>query len=273
MSLFTLEHGPIDAPSVLFLHGAGVSSWMWNDTMRALPQLHGLAPDLPGLGKNSSVGPFEVTRAARLLTTFIEERAMDGRAHVVGHSLGGAVAAQLTAVAPHVVRSVTLIGVTAQPLKFERLLVAATLALGPLMRHAKVIDAQAKALGVPFEARAQFEADQRALTGDVLKAVMREGARFCVPDELRRVNVPVLALVGAREAAVNRTSAVELVRGMRRGRALSVPGGGHAWLARQPDLLVRTLVSFWADDALPDELVSLPVKAKRPHTNREWTKD
>ncbi|WP_052351938.1 alpha/beta fold hydrolase [Deinococcus pimensis] len=272
MSLLTLEHGPTTAPSVLFLHGAGVSSWMWTDTMRALPHLHTLAPDLPGLGRNRDVGPFEVTRAAMLLAAFIEERATDGRAHVVGHSLGGAVAAQLTAMAPEVVRSVTLIGVTARPMRFERLLVAVTVALGPLMRHPKVIAAQADALGVPMEARAQFEADQQAMTAETLRAVMREGAGFRVPRELSEVDVPALALVGTREAAVNRASALALARGMRRGRALSVPGGGHAWLARQPDLLVRTLLAFWSDSALPHELVPSALDPAPRHARSSWMK-
>lgn len=225
--------------------------------MHALPHLHTLAPDLPGLGQSVHLGPFDIAFSASTLATFIQERATNGRAHVVGHSLGGAVAAHLTAHAPQVVQSATLIGVTARPMKFERALVAAMVSLGPLMRSPVMIRAQARALGVPAHAQALFQQDQRAMTSEVLRAVVREGARFRVPAGLRFAGVPLLALVGLREGALNVDSALDLVEGVPNAHSLGVPGGSHAWMARQPELLTRTLMAFWMGERLPGELAEL----------------
>ena len=54
VNLFYREAGPLDAPTVLLLHGFGASSFMFRDL---IPQLatdyHVIAPDLPGFGQTS----------------------------------------------------------------------------------------------------------------------------------------------------------------------------------------------------------------------------
>lgn len=54
VSLFYREAGPVDAPTILLLHGFGASSYMFRDL---IPQLarkyHVIAPDLPGFGQTS----------------------------------------------------------------------------------------------------------------------------------------------------------------------------------------------------------------------------
>ena len=85
-----------EGPPAVFLHGFGADLNGWRPVQRFLPEtVPALAIDLPGhglspLGEEAS---FEaLVEAAR--TALIEEGA--GTAHLVGHSLGGAVAAALT---------------------------------------------------------------------------------------------------------------------------------------------------------------------------------
>lgn len=54
VSLFYREAGPVDAPTVLLLHGFGASSYMFRDLMPQLAhKYHVIAPDLPGFGQTS----------------------------------------------------------------------------------------------------------------------------------------------------------------------------------------------------------------------------
>ena len=54
VSLFYREAGPVDAPTVLLLHGFGASSYMFRDLMPQLARkYHVIAPDLPGFGQTS----------------------------------------------------------------------------------------------------------------------------------------------------------------------------------------------------------------------------
>ena len=40
------EHGPADAPTIVFLHGGGGGGWMWRPQVEGLPDYHLLVPDL-----------------------------------------------------------------------------------------------------------------------------------------------------------------------------------------------------------------------------------
>ncbi|MFC4638654.1 alpha/beta fold hydrolase [Deinococcus hohokamensis] len=254
MTLFTREGGTPGQPTVLLLHGASVSSWMWSDTLDSLADLHTLAPDLPGLGKNAPMGRFNLNGAADQLAAFIRAQATGQQAHVVGHSLGGAVAAQLLARHPEVVRSAVLMGVTAEPLPFERTFVAFTLALSAATRSRRLLNWQAKALGIPEVHRAQFMAEGLAQTRPGLENVLKEAMAFRVPPVFAQVTVPVLTLVGAREGGINHRSARALAQPVPGGQAYEVPRAGHAWMATQPDLFHAILRAWVAQAPLPDTL-------------------
>jgi len=52
MSLYVREAGPAGAPTIIFLHGGGLSSAMWQPQLERLHYYHCLAPDLPEQGKS-----------------------------------------------------------------------------------------------------------------------------------------------------------------------------------------------------------------------------
>lgn len=256
MTLFTLEGGAAGQPTVLFLHGAAVSSWMWAPTLAALPGRHTLAPDLPGLARSAHLGPFTLAGAADALAAFIQARATGGQVDVVGHSLGGAVAAELLARHPQRVRRAALLGVTTGPVPMAPGFVAGTWAVWHATRSRRLLAWQARALGVPAAHRAQFVEENLAQTWPALAAVLREALAFRAPEALPPV--PLLALVGAREGALNVRSARALAGATPGGQAFAVPGGGHAWFATRPELLHATLRAWLAGQPLPDDLRPLP---------------
>ncbi len=55
MSLYIHEAGAPDAPTVVFLHGLGLSGAMWQPQMERLMDFHCLAPDLPEHGKSTDL--------------------------------------------------------------------------------------------------------------------------------------------------------------------------------------------------------------------------
>ncbi|SMB86024.1 alpha/beta fold hydrolase [Deinococcus hopiensis] len=261
MTLITRETGPQSSPTALLLHGAGVTGWTWREVTSHLPGRHVLAPDLPGLGQNASLGPFQITRAAEHLAGFIRDRAHEGRAHIVGHSLGGAVAAQLAAAHPEVIQSVTLIGVCAQPLPFTRALITLGTALVPLQPRLAVL--QGRTLKLSPAEQALLVRDARALTRNTMRQVLTEGAQFRVPRGLAELGRPLLVLAGLREASVVRESALALAATAADSGAYGIPDGDHAWFARRPDLLAQVLERWWAGEVLPQELVPLRRQAQQ----------
>ena len=98
-------------PSAVFLHGLGGSGLNWTDFMARLRgDVDGWAVDLGGFGGSPPPRDGDMSPAghARGVAEFIEH--LDaGPVHVFGNSLGGAVALQLAARRPDLVRSLTLI--------------------------------------------------------------------------------------------------------------------------------------------------------------------
>ncbi|HEY3473240.1 MAG TPA: alpha/beta fold hydrolase, partial [Anaerolineales bacterium] len=107
-----LFSGPEDGTPVLFLHGNAASSTCWEEIMLKLPEgFRGIAPDLRGYGDTED----KLIDATRGMQDWVEDliALMDAlriaKAHLVGHSLGGAVSFGLMPAASDRFLSVTLV--------------------------------------------------------------------------------------------------------------------------------------------------------------------
>lgn len=89
-----LEGG--EGPPLMLLHGQGGFAPMWGLVIPELAEGHRvLAPDLPGLGESQLTGgELDATRVVAWLGELIEQTC-DEPPTVVGHSLGGTIAARL----------------------------------------------------------------------------------------------------------------------------------------------------------------------------------
>ncbi|KAJ1330830.1 3-oxoadipate enol-lactonase [Microdochium nivale] len=100
--LFYVEHNasaPSSAETIIFLHGAFSSHHEWDHVVAHLTSssgthFHILVPDLPQHGRSRATH-FTLAGAADAVAGLIRSRARQGRAHVVGLSLGGFVGQML----------------------------------------------------------------------------------------------------------------------------------------------------------------------------------
>jgi pyruvate dehydrogenase E2 component (dihydrolipoamide acetyltransferase) len=104
------RRGPETGVPVLFLHGFGgdLGNWLFNlDAVAEVAPV--IALDLPGHGQSEVKLPgASVDALAEFVAHFLD--AIDvGQVHLVGHSMGGAIAARLAQRAPQRVASVTLV--------------------------------------------------------------------------------------------------------------------------------------------------------------------
>ena len=100
-----------DAPAAVYIHGLGGSGLNWTDLMGLLqPHVDGWAVDLGGFGQSPPPRDGDMSPAghARSVAEFIDWLGR-GPVHVFGNSLGGAVALQLAARRPDLVRTLTMI--------------------------------------------------------------------------------------------------------------------------------------------------------------------
>lgn len=99
-----------DKPPVVMLHGFGGSSDVWQEVAGRLSPDHStLAYDLPGHHRSlRAAGAAGAGKMAKALLADLNARG-HRRAHVVGHSLGGAVASLMALIEPGRIASLTLL--------------------------------------------------------------------------------------------------------------------------------------------------------------------
>ncbi len=264
------ERGPASAPTICFLHGGGVSGWMWRPQVEALQDTyHCLVPDLPEHGLSAAVQPFTIEDAAGRVARLIRVRGHGGRAHVVGLSEGAQVAVQLLGSAPEVVDHAIVSSALVRPLPGLGRLDARAFALvfrlfaAPLLRSDWYVRLNMRyGNALPARYFREVREDTRRMTAASFAHMMLANQRFRIPPGLGRVQTPTLVVAGQHEPALLRQSARDLVAALPAARGYLVDFGRrgaeeHSWNLQRPELFNAVTRAWLADQPLPSGLLPL----------------
>ena len=258
--LYCTESGPTNTPTVVFLHGGGVSGWSWKPEISRLPDYHCIVPDLPGHGKSPTKDPIKITTSAEKVAELIRSKIPSGRTHVVGLSWGGQVALQLLSTHPELLDRIIVSGTNTSPSNSIRslspLLKLIMVLYGPIQNTGYLIHANMKQNGVPPEYETEFREDTRLITADTFTQMIVESMTYPLP--ALGDTSGLLVVCGEEEPELIGKSA-RMIRGEYPSVPCVVaPGAGHMWSMERPDLFTA-LVRSWIEQApLPGELLRLP---------------
>jgi pimeloyl-ACP methyl ester carboxylesterase len=146
---FYKEYGDPKNKHVLFIHGLGASSLAWRDIPEALSNyFHTISVDLTGFGLSDkpykadyTIKGFSKFVAGFLETIGIKEGEERGKVSVVGHSLGGYIAAQFAIEKKEMIEKLVLIdssGLLEGPTQLLKEYRIAATELNPIIRYEKV---------------------------------------------------------------------------------------------------------------------------------------
>lgn len=254
--------GPADGPVVLLVHGAGTGGFAFRNWIKPLSDagFRVIVPDLFAYGYSDRPSAahdkaFLMDQLGALL------KALDvvGPVHVVGTSMGGAIATDFAAENPERVRSVTLVA----PAGLGQVEVSKTLLTNVLL--APVIgDWMARVFGATLleGGVARTLADAPAAAGIV--EWMREQAtyrgfaegqlnifrnynvqdRLEAYDALGRSGLPVLAIWGTADAIIPFAQSRVLLARVPQAKLEPMEGEPHGLPLRKPDTLIPLVQSF-----------------------------
>lgn len=236
--------------SVTFLHGLGSCGEDW---ILQLPIVADdyvvLTVDLPGHGRSSirSTWP-RISYFADDIADLIRTLGL-GTTHVVGLSLGGAVAMQLALDYPEAVRSLTLVNT------FAKLRSGSSGFFRKLVRIAFVVLGRMDQVGQWVAAGLFPKTDQELLRqaaaeriasnprGAYLRAIWA-ATRFDIRDRLNEVNAPTLVVAGELDQTVSMEAKRELAGNIPGAHLVVIPDSGHATPLDAADEFNRTLLEF-----------------------------
>lgn len=252
-----------DRPTVVFLHGLGTTAGMWREHVLLLPEFRCLVPDLPGHG-TASGRPWVSLQAAAAEVAALIEATPEKRAHVVGLSLGGAVAIELMSTRPELLDRVIVDGAAAISWRFAPLLAAGAALVSPFLHTRPLMRLLARVLSVKSARRRGFYEDLRLVDTRSFRHSVRDalGARLRNPADVRG---PVLLVAAERDVGAARVSNATLARDLRNASAWYLPRSWHAWVGTQPDLHRAMVRAFLLDEPLPSQLVA---ETSRPRRSR-----
>ena len=224
------------SPLVL-IHGFGVSGHIWQRVLPYLAQEHQVfVIDLPGYGRStySETGaPWRLREMAPLLMAWLQSMQLSP-VHLVGHSMGGAIAMHLAAHAPEVVRSLTLIDAAGIPFR-------STFSALALRSARSFVQRKNGIYPLP-------------LIRDVLRPRLRlfwQGATqtaFCdFRAEIATLTMPILILWGEQDILVPLSLGYELYRALPHAVFVPFAQSGHRPMLAQPELMSGVVLAFLSE--------------------------
>ncbi len=259
--------GGIRGETVILLHGGGSdhSQLSWKFTLPVLaPHFRVFAPDLPGYGKSSKIikAPL-ITFYADILRQFLAALKIN-RVHLIGLSMGGAVALQLTLNHPQSVKKLALVSSYGLTRYHFRWAGTRILAANPALFHRirKFITRHPALIktGLNYLVGDSSKID-KSLISDVLQAyhMMGNGEawrqfileevnwriyRTCFLDQIQRINQPVLIIHGAKDRLIPLKTIRKAALKFPDSRLIVFEKCGH-WIPREsPQQFNRTLLEF-----------------------------
>ena len=223
-----------DGSLVTFLHGLGSCGEDWLLQVPVVAQRHPvLTLDLPGHGRSVALrGRPTIAAMARLVAGLLRELGA-APSHLVGLSLGGAVALQLAVDEPRLVRSLIAVNT------FARLRMGAGGIGRGLARLALLgigrMDWLGRWVAAGLFPRTEQEGMRRAaaerLASNPRSAywnAILAAARFDLRSRLGQIIVPVLIIAGEDDTTVPLSAKAELAASIPRAKLEIMPGSGHA---------------------------------------------
>ena len=242
---------------VIFVHGFGASLYAWRKTLApvAAAGFRALAYDNRGFGSSAKPAQgYSNAAYARLLLEFMDSLGL-ADAVLVGHSMGGAIVAEVAIAQPERVRGLVLIDAAGFGVRAPVVLrLASTRALAPLVAALRGRWITARLLRstyanphevMPEDVDQYYAPVAERDFGQALRGVLRE-FRF---DALRGgrlagVQTPTLALWGEEDRWIPPVLGMALAADLPRVAFVLVPHAGHAAAEEEPAEVNRLLIAF-----------------------------
>jgi len=241
--------------TIVFAHGLGMSSRMFDDQVAALRDRYRcIAFDFRGQGKS------ETTRTGYDMETVTEDSAALIQAlncapcHFVGLSMGGVVGMRLAVRRPEFIKSLTLIAATADPEAGRKKAIYVLLSLiarlfgaGATAKQGMQVLFGKKFLTDPARETERQEWLQRMSSSSGVgfaRALLGVINRKDIASEIGKITAPTLLLVGDQDGAQGPDKSQRIHERIPGSKLVIIPGAGHSSTIEEPVAVTAEITAF-----------------------------
>lgn len=248
------RHGSRSGPLVVFLHGAGISSWMWEPLVARIPEIDALLVDLPGHGKSNKINWVSLDQTANNVGKIVSKARSERDVHIVGISLGAYVGLTLLAQRPYEFSTAILSGFHMGHMPRKWLMKSAARLLAPFATQPFFARKTAQMFDVADQDIARFVLEAGKTDVGSFKRASVDGIDFVLPEAVDGIETQVLVTAGSREDGLILNSLGKLAASIPNCTSYLIQDGGHAWPFGKPDLFVE-IVRNQIAGLSPDSIV------------------
>ncbi|MBE1554190.1 alpha/beta fold hydrolase [Sporosarcina limicola] len=242
------EYGNKEGPLVVFIHGGGVSGWMWDKQVEHFSNYYCLVPTLQGHGCRSEETSFSIKKNAPEIIDLIEQKRNGREVNVVGFSIGAQITVEMLSLAPDLIHSAVINSALVTPLKMMKSLVAPSIKLTfPLIKNKSFSKIQAKQLYMDGEYFERYYRDSLKMKPEIVIEMLKENMSYILPDRFSTSTARILVTVGERERGIMKKSAAMMAHGNANCESLIVQKVGHGFSVAQPELF-NQVVEAWMQE-------------------------
>lgn len=252
-SLFYEEAGT-GPETILFIHGLMLASESWDAQRDHFAKTHRVVTfDLRGQGKSAKTRDRLDLESLADDSAAIIEHIGGGPCHVVGFSMGSFIAMRVAARRPELVRSLVLIGPSADAeergnMPRYRLMIALVALFGPKLLASKMMEIL---FGRTYLDSAKQERPRnrwRAVVEELPKTIRFAAAasagRLAIVDELGRIVAPTLVVSGTEDKPISPVQAKRVADAISGAKWEPFAATGHAVMIERPAAFNNTVTSF-----------------------------
>ena len=223
------EYGSNHLPVIILLHGGGLSDWSLKDIVEDLKEsYHVITPIIDGHGDASQENFISIEDSSKKLLDYIDNK-FNGKVFALGGlSIGAQIVIETLSNRLNIAENIIIESGLIYPIKVTKILIAPMISMSyGLIKYRWFAKLQSKSLFISDELFEQYYTDSVKMTKDSLINMILSNGTYKLKKNEINTSAKVLIIVGEKEPAIMKKSAIELNNRIANSKLYVIPKMGH----------------------------------------------
>ncbi|GAE33309.1 alpha/beta fold hydrolase [Halalkalibacter akibai] len=249
--MYYKEYGETNSALMVFIHGGGVSGWMWDKQIEYFSsKFHCLVPEMPEHGRSKNGVQFTICDAASELNELIKEKGKGKRVIAIGFSLGAQVLIAMLSQKPNLIDFAMINSALVKKVPFANTLTKSMMFAFPLVKLKTFSKIQAKSMYINGDYQDIYYLESCRMNKDAFIRIMNENMSFKIPKNFKDSSSKILVTAGEKERKIMKDSMKEIMESNSNCKGLIVASIGHGFPLAMPKLFNATLEEWIENDVI-----------------------